>query len=282
MSNRRQFLQLAGAGAAATLISTTALSAQQTEEDTTSHTPLHDIKLGLASYTTRKLSLEETLEAVGRLGLRYLCLKSFHLPLDDGAEKIAKVAAKIRATGVDLYGCGVISMREPAHVDQAFEYAKAGGMRIIVAMPSTNLLPLINKKVQQYDICLAIHNHGPTDNYFPTPEVAYEKIRHLDPRVGLCIDIGHTVRSGVNPSQSARKCADRLLDVHIKDVSAASVEGQCVEAGHGVIDLPEFLRTLVDIRYSGVVSFEHEKDPDRPLLGLAESVGYVRGILATI
>ncbi len=112
--------------------------------------------------------------------------------------------------------------------------------------------------------------------------VAYEKIKNLNPRIGLCIDIGHTLRYGVDPSRAAKQYADRLLDVHIKDVTAAAAAGKTVEIGRGVIDIPKFLRTLIEIRYAGVVSFEFEKDPKDPLAGLAESVGYVRGVLAVI
>lgn len=140
----------------------------------------------------------------------------------------------------------------------------------------------MNKKVQQYDIKVAIHNHGPGDKVYPTPASAYERIKGLDRRIGLCNDTGHTQRAGVDPSESAERFADRLLDVHIKDVSAAKPQGRTVEIGRGVIDIPKFVRTLLKLKYTGVVSFEHEKDENNPLPGLAESVGYVRGVLATI
>jgi inosose dehydratase len=136
--------------------------------------------------------------------------------------------------------------------------------------------------VKQYDIKVAIHNHGPGDEVYPTPASAYELIKDLDPRIGLCNDVGHTCRSGIDPAVSAAKYADRLLDVHMKDVSAAVREGHTVEVGRGVIDIPKFLRTLVKINYQGIVSFEYEKDENDPLPGLSESVGYVRGVLAVI
>jgi sugar phosphate isomerase/epimerase len=144
------------------------------------------------------------------------------------------------------------------------------------------MLPLVNKKVAEYDIKVAIHNHGPGDKRYPTPESAYEKIKGLDKRIGLCMDIGHTLRIGADPVQSAIRYADRLHDVHIKDETEASPDGRAVEIGRGVIDIPKFLRALIQIKYAGIVSFEYEKDADDPLAGLAESVGYVRGVLATI
>jgi sugar phosphate isomerase/epimerase len=155
-------------------------------------------------------------------------------------------------------------------------------MTTIIGVPKHELLTLVNKKVQEYDIKVAIHNHGPGDKVYPTPGSAYERIRELDKRIGLCIDIGHTQRAGVDPSDAAEMFADRLLDVHIKDVSAAAAEGTTVEIGRGVIDISKFVRMLLKVKYSGIASFEFEKDAEDPLAGVAESVGYVRGVLASI
>jgi len=164
----------------------------------------------------------------------------------------------------------------------AFEYAKAAGMKIIVGVPVPETLPLVDKLVKQYDIKVAIHNHGPTDKVYPIPATAYEKIKDLDKRIGLCDDIGHTMRAGVDPCESAEKFADRLMDVHMKDVSAADAKGGAVEVGRGVIDIPKYIRTLAKIKFSGILSLEYEKDADDPMPGLAESVGYVRGVMAAL
>ena len=153
-----------------------------------------------------------------RVGLKHICLKSFHLPLDSKPEEIARVVKRVKQAGLDLYGGGVIYLHSPAEVQQAFDYAKAAGMGLIVAAPLPELLPLLDEKVRAYDIRVAIHNHGPGDKLFPTPESAYRKVEKLDPRLGLCMDIGHTVRAGVDPVRDARRFADRLLDVHFKDV----------------------------------------------------------------
>jgi sugar phosphate isomerase/epimerase len=155
-------------------------------------------------------------------------------------------------------------------------------MEVIVGVPNHDLLSLVNEKVKEYDIKVAIHNHGPTDKVYPTPESAYERIKNLDSRIGVCIDIGHTQRAGIDPSESAIRCADRLLDVHIKDVTAATKEGQTVEIGRGVIDIPKFCRTLLKLNFKGTAAFEFEKDGKDPLAGVAESVGYVRGVLSVL
>lgn len=284
---RRRFLQLAGVGAAASLAQVGSSFGRDQQPRGKRRTPSRRaakrlFELGLASYTLRKFKLDETLAMTKRLELKYICFKSFHLPLESTEAEIKQVVARVKEAGLTLYGGGVISMKKEAEVHRAFDYAKAAGMKVIIGVPSPELLPLVNEKVQEYDIKVAIHNHGPTDKLYPTPASAYERIKDLDKRIGLCNDIGHTQRAGVDPSVSARKFADRLLDVHMKDVSAATAKGHGVEIGRGVIDIPRFLRTLLQIKYAGIVAFEYEKDADDPLAGLAESVGYVRGVLAAI
>jgi inosose dehydratase len=278
--NRRRFLQLASMGTVASLAGAPAVTAQNQNTQENRRQP--KFELGLASYTFRKFDVDKTLAMTKRVNLKYICFKDFHLPLDSTPEQIQETVRKVKDAGLELYGGGVINMENEEQVNNAFDYAKAAGMKVIIGKPNHDLLPLVDKKVRQYDIKVAIHNHGPTDKVYPTPASAFEKIKDLDSRIGLCIDIGHTQRAGIDPSEPAEKFANRLLDIHIKDVSAATAKGSTVEIGRGVIDIPKFLRTLVKINYAGVVSFEHEKDEYDPLPGLAESVGYVRGVLATI
>jgi inosose dehydratase len=276
---RRRFLQVAGITAAASLTKSTDSLAQGQQAGASAGKSLN---LGLASYTLRKFSLDRTLEETARLGLKYIALKSYHLPLESTQAECEKVAEKVKKAGMELYGGGVIYMRNEAEVHRAFDYAKAAGMKVIIGAPEHELLPLVNKKVQEYDIKLAIHNHGPGDKNYPTPASACELIKDLDKRVGLCNDIGHTMRAGIEPAESVERFADRLLDVHIKDVSEATRKGHTVEIGRGVIDIPKVIKTLLKIEYRGVASFEYEKDEDDPFVGLAESVGYVRGVLAAV
>jgi len=280
-TTRRDFIRLTGVGVAAVSLSPVLEGSIKSrhEKNEKAHKRL---KLGMASYTFRKFNLEDTLAMTKRLGLETIAFKSFHLALESTGEKIKAVAEKVKAAGLELYGCSVVYMQNEEEVYRTFNYAKAAGMKVIIGVPNHELLDLVNKKVQEFDIQLAIHNHGPGDKLYPTPESAYQKIRNLDPRIGLCLDIGHTQRSGIDPSASAEKFADRLLDVHIKDVTAASKEGRPVEVGRGVIDIPKFLRTLLKLDYKGIVSLEYEKDADDPLPGAAESLGYVKGVLSVI
>jgi sugar phosphate isomerase/epimerase len=278
-SSRRDFFKRGLAGAAV-LASSPAVGGLLGQTKPSRPVAAAPFALGLASYTCREFGLDETLAMARRVGLTRLSLKDVHLPLAASSAEIAAAVAKIRAAGLFAYGCGVIYMKTPGEVERAFAYAKAGGMEVIVGVPDHGLLPLAEKKVRESGISLAVHNHGPGDPLYPTPGSVLERIRTMDPRLGLCLDVGHCLRAGVEPSEAAEAVAARLLDVHLKDVTAASKDGGPVEAGRGVVDLPRFLRTLVRLGYRGTASFEFEKDEKDPLPGLAESVGYVRGILA--
>ncbi|MCP4310979.1 MAG: sugar phosphate isomerase/epimerase [Bacteroidetes bacterium] len=278
--SRRDFLKLSGAGLLATQ-APSVLAGNIAGYKNLRSTGI-PFELGIASYTFREFSLEETLSMTGRLGISRLCLKSMHLPLELTPDEIKTEAAKVKAAGIDLYGGGVIYMKSIEDVDRAFVYAGLAGMKIIVGVPEHDLLEYCNKKVKKTGIKLAIHNHGPGDEKYPTPESAYKLIKNMDPGMGLCVDIGHTVRIGEDPIRDTARFMDRVHDIHIKDEDKAEPSGQTCEIGHGVIDIPGFLEMLLKEKYSKAVSFEYEKDGKDPLAGLAESVGYVRGVLRVI
>jgi sugar phosphate isomerase/epimerase len=226
--------------------------------------------------------LDETLAMAQALNLKQIALKSMHMPLDASEGEIANLRAKFDKTDVDLYGVGVVYMKTPQEVENAFRYAKAAKAKVIIGVPNHDLLPLVERKVKETDIKLAIHNHGPGDEVYPTPEVVYSKIKGLDSRIGLCIDVGHVQRLGLDPVRSIKKHADRLYDIHLKDVDMSEADGKSVEFGRGVLDIPGVLKALKGINYTGVMAMEFEKDSDNVFAGLAECVGYVNGALDTI
>ncbi len=236
-------------------------------------------EFGVASYSLRKFSAEKALAFTKKLGIENIAFKSFHLKLDAADGEIAEVVQMCKDAGVNLYAGGVIYMNTEAEVVQAFEYAQKAGMKVIVGVPKHELLPYVEQKVKDYNIKLAIHNHGPGDKLYPSAEIAYNLIKDMNARMGLCLDIGHTTRIGRDPSEDLVSFFGRVHDIHIKDVTAASHEGNTCEIGRGIIDIEKFLKTLLDMEYDGMVSFEYEKDGDNPFAGMAESVGYVRGML---
>lgn len=271
---RKNFLKTLGATGAAAMLGVQPVRASLSPQVST-----YPFQMGLASYSFRKFSLEDTIAMAKRLGMEKIALKSMHMPLDASPTEIKAAAQKVRDAGLNLYGAGVIYMKSEEEVNNAFEYAKTAGMDIIIGVPNHELLPLVEQKVKEYDIKLAIHNHGPGDDLYSSPNDVWEKVKNLDERVGFCIDIGHVVRIKEDPAALILKYKDRLYDLHFKDVNKAEAEGHSVEVGRGVVDIPSVLEALLKINYSGSLGLEYEKDADDPLPGAAESVGYVKGVL---
>jgi sugar phosphate isomerase/epimerase len=278
--SRREFIKRAAVVAAAGSLPLSRTFADHGDSKVSSGKIPFD--LGMASYSFRAFTLDQALEMTRRLGLKKITLKDMHLPMNITAPEMAEVQKKMNEAGIELSSCGVVYMKTAEEIHNAFVYAKIAGIKMMVGAPEQSLLGLAEEKVKETDIALAIHNHGPTDQRFPSPESAYSLIKNMDKRMGICIDVGHTQRLGLDPASEVERFFDRLLDVHIKDVSSADAKGSTVEIGRGVIDIPKLLRTLVKLKYSGTLHFEHEKDQKDPLAGVAESVGYVRGVLATL
>ena len=206
--------------------------------------PQRPLRLALASYTLRNFNLDQTLTMTQRVGLDAICLKSFHLPLESTPEQIQAAAAKVKEAGIQLYGGGVISMGNEAEVNQAFDYAKAAGMSKIIGVPAPKMLPLVNDKVQQYDIQVCIHNHGPGDDVYTTPDLAYERIKTLDKRIGLCHDVGHTVAHGQRSGRavgtvcrSALGCPHQGCDRHDGQGRLHGVRARCHRLAQTAADL---------------------------------------------
>jgi inosose dehydratase len=277
--SRRDFLKLAGLTAAAGSLPLSELFAVPLALADKGSIPFD---LGMASYTFRSFTLDQAIEMTVRLGMKKMTLKDMHLPMKITEEEMKVALGKMKSAGVELSSCGVVYMKTEDEVNKAFAYAKMAGIKMMVGVPDAPLLELAEKKVKETDISLAIHNHGPTDQRYPSPQDAYKLIEKMDKRMGLCIDVGHTQRIGLDPSDEIVRFFDRLFDVHIKDVSSADAKGSTVEIGRGVIDTPKLLKTLVKLKYSHTIHYEHEKDQKDPLPGVAESVGYVRGVLATL
>ncbi|NLE39971.1 MAG: sugar phosphate isomerase/epimerase [Pirellulaceae bacterium] len=284
MASRRRFLQTASAVVAGGVMSRAGFAHAASEMKPVAEPESKTLasRLGVASYSFRKFNLDQTIAMTKRLRMKYLCLKSFHLPLDAKPEVLRAAAERIKKEGL-VFDCGgTITMANQAQIDEAFEYAKHAGLKIMVIAPTAKMLPAIERKVVEYDIAVGIHNHGPGDKHFPTPGSAYDKIKNLDPRVGLCVDVGHTVRYGDDPYAAIETCADRVYDFHLKDVTSATAKGTTTILGRGVIDMPRLFATLKRINYSGVLSLEYESEANDPLPSIAESAGYARGMLAAM
>lgn len=276
MTSRRNFLRNATLGITATTITPLVNFAKPL--DFSPPKKESDLPVGIADYTFLHFDIPQSIQMMQRLDIHAMTLKNFHLPYDSTKEKIDEVVKEYKDGGINIYGVGVIYMKNKAEVDQAFEYAKNVGVSMIIGVPEHDQIDYVEEKVKSYNIKLAIHNHGPEDKMYPNPQIGYDLIKNKDPRMGLCLDIGHAQRAGVDPAKAVLKYNKRIFDLHIKDVTKAEQDGKAIEAGRGIIDFPALVRALRKIKYPGHCGIEFELDMKDPLPGIAESVGYFKGV----
>lgn len=215
------------------------------------------------------------------MSVKNISLKNFQLPYSSSKAEADEVIFKFKAAGISVYGLGVIYLKNEKEVNDAMNYAQTAGVKMIIAAPAYEVLLYLEKQAKAFKIRVAIHNHGPEDKIFPDIDTVYEKIKNLDPIIGICLDIGHSFRCGNDPSAMFLKYKERIYDLHIKDVSEPIQSGKTTIMGRGKIDLVAFAKALKFADYSGVCSLEYEQDMD-PAMGVAECVGNFRGILASI
>jgi len=279
MSSRRNFIQQTAMGITSAIaipaVGSAAINSFSKKSSSTS-----DFQIGIAGYTFLKFNLEQSLAMMKRIGVNQLSLKDFHLAQNSSQEQINTVMNACKNAGVNVYALGVIYMKTKEAVDTAFAYAQKTGVSMIVGVPNYDLINYTEEVVKKTGIKLAIHNHGPEDALYPAPKDVYDRIKNLDAGMGMCIDIGHSMRAGSAPEKAIRDYKTRLFDLHIKDVSLAAKEGKAIEIGRGVIDFPEVVESLKKINFKGVCSIEFEKDMSDPLPGMAESIGYFKGVMA--
>ncbi len=278
-NNRRAFLQKAFIASAGIMAAPTVFSKPLS---TTAIADQNSLKLGIAGFSFVNFNLEQSLAMMKRMDVRYLCIKDFHLPYNSTAEQITSFHKKLADSNVTGYAVGPIYTKTTADVDKAFEYAKRVGVNLVVGIPEIKDLAYVAQKAQEYQIRYAIHNHGPEDKLYPNATVIWNHIKGLNKFIGMCFDMGHNMRDGHDPLKDLLRYKDRIFDLHLKNVTAADAKGTTCELGRGVINIPAFVKGLKKINYTGSCSLEFEKDMKDPLAGLAESVGYFRGVLSAI
>lgn len=280
--SRRDLLLTGAFGLAALSQGGTSALAQTGPVKTVSHADLwHGLKIGVASYTLRKIPLDMAIKDIQRVGLKYVSIKDSHLAMKSSPEERKAVAQKFKDAGITPVSCGNVAMKnDEANIRAAFEYARDIGLPTIVCAPDPDSMALLDKMVKEFDIKLAIHNHGPEDKRFPAPTDVWKAVQPYDKRIGLCIDVGHAARAGDDPAEAVLKYHERLYDMHLKDINNTTPKGSPVEVGRGVLNVKSILQAMLKIQYAYYANFEYEKDADDPLPGLAESVGYTRGLLA--
>lgn len=268
-SSRRGFLLGAGALGVAPLRGETASNGRD------------DIKLAVATYSLREYRRDLAIKMIRELNVRYASVKEYHLPYNDTPEQLARGRKKFQDAGIEIVAGGVIDLTkdDDADIRRYFDYAKACGMPMMTIAPTTQTMPRIERFVKEYNIKAAIHNHGPEDKHFPTPQSALRVVKDMDARCGICIDVGHAARAGADVVESIREAGARLFDMHIKDLRAIQKDGGCA-VGEGVLPITAMFKELKRMNYAGTVSLEYEIEEDNPFTGMKASFAYMRGVLA--
>jgi len=274
MTNRRFFLKSSATVVSAALLRPSFAMAGISQGAATKA----DLKLGIAGYSFIKLSVEDAITITRKTGITEISIKDKHIPLNITKEEALAIIEKFKKNGINIYAAGMITMKTEQDIDRAFDYAKNIGVGMIIASPDISLLKYLEQKVVESNIKIAIHNGGPEDKWYPTPKAVFDSIKNYDNRIGLCFDTGHAQRAGINPIEAYNQYAEKVLDIHIKDVEAAKADAQEVELGRGIIDIPALVSSLYKQRYTGRCSIEYQKNLDEPLEGIAESVGYFKGV----
>jgi sugar phosphate isomerase/epimerase len=277
---RRTFLKTAAVAAGGIVMAPRAMSAAHT----VTSSPASGVRVGVASYSLRNFPRAKAIEMLRTLRAQYVNIKSVHLPYDASAAELSAARREFESAGIEIVGGGTITFDEDtdASVNAYFAYAKGAGMPLIVATCAPAILPRVERHAIRYDIKVAIHNHGPGDEHYPAPRDVLKHVKSMDARMGLCIDVGHTVRTGTDVVAAIREAGPRLLDLHLKDLrDLKDVRSQCI-VGEGAIPTGAILRELTAMRFSGCANLEYEIDANDPLPGMQRSLAYLRGVLAGI
>jgi sugar phosphate isomerase/epimerase len=275
--SRRTFLGTSALAAAACATSPTQLLAAP---EPTAGMP---VRLGLCSYTFRNFDRAQLIGSMKQLNVFALNAKDVkdHLPMDPADE--AKALADYHAAGIQLHAIGAVYFPkdEDDDIRSKFDYCKRAGVSVIVAGdPTPATLPRIEKFVKEYDIRFAIHNHGPEDKIWHSPLDVLKAVGNMDPRMGCCIDIGHTARAGVDVVETIKQVGSRLFNMHTKDLTDFQSKESQVAVGEGKMPMRQIFEALIAMKYEGFVDLEYEVHGDDPMPGVIASFAYMRGVLA--
>src|SRR5262249_29649714 len=243
-----------------------------------------EFKLGVCTYSFHEFQRKMTISLIKQLGVSYVSVKDFHLSYFSTPDEIAKAKSDFKKAGLTIASGGTIDLKEPdpAVLRRSFDYARACGMPLIVAAPTAQTIPMVEKLAKEYDLKVAIHNHGPEDANFPTPRSVLAAVKDLDPRMGLCMDLGHTMRTGVDVVEELANAGSRLLDIHIKDLADPKDKASQCDVGEGKMPIVAIFRQLEKMGYKACVDLEYEINSSNPVPGMLHSIGYMKGVLAAL
>ena len=239
-------------------------------------------RIGICSYTFREFQRKMAIDLMKQLGVGTVSVKDVHLPYSLTPEELAKAVDEFKQAGLTPVSAGNTDLKDddPAVLRRYFQYARNCGIPMLVVAPTHQTLPAIERLAKEFNIKVAIHTHGPEDKNFPVPKVVLDAIKGMDPRMGMCMDVGHSMRGGADVVQEIVNAGPRLLDVHMKDLKNGKEKDSQCDVGEGVMPVVAILKQLRKTGYRGNVNLEYEINSENPLPGAQHSIGYLKGVMA--
>jgi sugar phosphate isomerase/epimerase len=277
VTSRRTFLAASAAacGSAALTGGASAISGVAAAKE-----PL-PLTLGIQTYSLRGFSVDQAIDRVKELGLTRAEFYPGMFPTNADAEAIATLKQKLTDRGISISAHGVNGFGKDAAANRKiFEFAKAAGITILTADPSPDSFESLDELVKEFDIRIAIHNHGPRHRYNKALDVL-SAVEKYDKRIGACADLGHFIRSGERPVDVIRVLEGRLYGVHLKDFAEMKDKTKGVILGKGHLDVPAVMEALVAVGFpaDGALSIEYEENPKDPMAALKQCVAIAREAL---
>ncbi|MGD9647795.1 MAG: sugar phosphate isomerase/epimerase family protein [Pirellulales bacterium] len=259
---RRTFLATGAAAAAG--IALRSRRAHAAEPDTSKY---GGFLMGMQTYSLRGFGVEQALDYVKELGLHSVELFDAHFPSKSSAEQIDAMQARLKAAGIQALAHGVNPFTKDHEANRRwFEFAKRAGIRNLTADPHEDAFDSLDKLVAEYDIRIAIHNHGPGARYDKVVDVL-NAVKGRHPNIGACADLGHYIRSAEDPVRAIHLLEGRLFGIHLKDFAEQKGQTHGVILGQGHLDVVGVFKALKKVNYpaDACLALEYEEKPDNPL-----------------
>jgi sugar phosphate isomerase/epimerase len=239
------------------------------------------LTLGIQLYSLRGFPVDQALDHAKALGLTQVEFYPGMFPITDDSAAIAAMKQKLADRGLTISAHGVNRFTKDAAANRKlFAFAKAAGVKTITADPDPDSFTSLEELVKEFDIRVAIHNHGPKHRYNKALDVLGAIEKH-DQRIGACADLGHFIRSGERPTEVIRLLKGRLYGIHLKDFAEMQDRTKGVILGKGHLDVPAVMEALVAVGFpaDGALSIEYEENPKDPMADLKECVAVARAAL---
>jgi inosose dehydratase len=281
--SRRRFVGMACGTLGGAALATQVLHAMGPARWIAENAPAN-FQLGIQLYSLREFPLDVALQHAKEIGFKQVEFYGGMFAIDSSDEKIEGVVKQVQSLGLKISAHGVNGFGKDAAANRkVFEFAKKAGIKTISADPTPEAFDSLNGLVKEFDIRIAIHNHGPNHRYNKAVDVL-RAIDGKDERIGACADLGHFIRSGERPTDVIRLLKGRLYGIHLKDFAEMQDKTQGVILGKGHLNCSEVFEALQQAKFpeDGALSLEYEENPKDPIADIRECYAIASKALSSV